>query len=69
MLEALALWVVALAMAAPNLIVFLVTAAEAPTSSERRGTRDQSMGKSKLPPSSGYFAAILAIFGWRGAFV
>jgi hypothetical protein len=45
MLEALALWVVALAMAAPNLIVFLVTAAEAPTSSERRGTRDQSMAE------------------------
>jgi hypothetical protein len=45
MLEALAYWVVVLAMAAPNLIVFLMTPAEAKTSSERRGTRDQSMAE------------------------
>jgi hypothetical protein len=45
MLETLAFWVVALAIAAPNFIVFLVTPAEATTSSERRGTHDQSMAE------------------------
>jgi len=45
MLEVLSFSVVALAMAVPNLIVFLMTPAEATTSSERRGTRDQSMAE------------------------
>ena len=45
MLEVLAFWGVALAMAAPNLIAFLMIPAEATTSSERCGTRDQSMAE------------------------